>query len=87
MSRSIVLGLGLCLLAAPVLAQGTAQQRIACTPDVMRLCSGDIPNVPAIIACLKRERPRVSQACQQAMYPQGEPVEVAANASRRAVVR
>ena len=55
------------LVAPPALAQGTAEQRSACTPDVLRLCSADIPDVGRITACLKRDRARVSPACRGAM--------------------
>jgi hypothetical protein len=44
--------------------QGTATQRAACTPDVFRLCSSEIPNVDRIVACLQREKPRLSAGCQ-----------------------
>jgi len=40
-----------------------AQQREACTPDVMRLCNDYVPDIPQIVACLKRERQRLSPAC------------------------
>lgn len=64
---SAVVG-GLALFAiGPVVAQGTSAQRSACTPDVIRLCSGDIPNVDRITACLKRERSRLSPGCRQAV--------------------
>jgi hypothetical protein len=46
---------------------GTAEQQAACTPDAMRLCSAEIPNVPAIIACMKRKRALVSVECRTAM--------------------
>jgi hypothetical protein len=88
MSRRTRLALaGLALLAAaPALAQGTPEQRQACTPDVMRLCGAAVPDVPQIVACLRRERPQVSPACQQAMRD-GETTEVAASGvgPRRAV--
>ena len=45
----------------------TAAQRAACTPDVIRLCSDEIPDVPAIIACLKRERMKLGNACRVVM--------------------
>lgn len=45
-------------------AQGTSAERAACTPDVFRLCSSDIPNVTRITACLRREKPRLSAGCQ-----------------------
>jgi hypothetical protein len=65
-SRSPLLALALVLVAPAALAQGTPEQRAACTPDVLRLCSADIPDVGRITACLKRERARVSLACRQA---------------------
>ena len=43
---------------------GTSEQRAACTPDVFRLCSAEMPNVDRIVACLKRERPNLSKPCQ-----------------------
>jgi hypothetical protein len=43
--------------------RGTASQQAACTPDVFRLCSAEIPWVERIVACLKRERPRLSEGC------------------------
>jgi hypothetical protein len=45
-------------------ALGTDEQRAACTPDVFRLCSAQIPNVEAIVACLKREKSNLSPGCQ-----------------------
>jgi hypothetical protein len=44
-------------------AQGTPEQRRACTPDVYRLCAGEIPNVRAITACLRRQKSSLSPAC------------------------
>ena len=34
--------------------RGTEEQRVACTPDMLRLCSWEIPNVDRIVACLRR---------------------------------
>lgn len=45
-------------------ADATAAQRAACTPDVMRLCASDIPDVGAIKACLRREKARLSTGCR-----------------------
>ena len=42
---------------------GTPVQRKACTPDVYRLCPGEIPNVRAITACLRRQKASLSPAC------------------------
>jgi len=45
----------------------TAGQRRACTPDVYRLCAGEIPSVPKITACLRRNKASLSDACRSAM--------------------
>jgi hypothetical protein len=47
-------------------ALGSPEQRRACTPDVYRLCAGEIPNVKAIIACLRRQRASLSAPCAAA---------------------
>jgi hypothetical protein len=61
--------LALTAYAAPAVAAEnlaatvTAEERAACTPDEFRLCSSAIPSVKGIVACMKRERPRLSPAC------------------------
>ena len=35
-------------------SQGDQKAREACTPDVMRLCNDYVPDIPQIVACLKR---------------------------------
>ena len=50
--------------ATAALAEATSAQRAACTPD---LCASEIPNIPGITACLRREKPRLSPACRQVM--------------------
>jgi hypothetical protein len=45
-------------------AVGTDEQRIACTPDVFRLCSSEIPSVDRIVACLKSKKSSLSADCQ-----------------------
>jgi len=58
------LGLFLSLFAGSAVAQqGTPEQRRACTPDVYRLCPGEIPNARAITACLRRQKASLSPAC------------------------
>jgi len=63
--RASTLGLFLSLFAGgAALAQpGSPEQRRACTPDVYRLCAGEIPNVRAITACLRRQKANLSPAC------------------------
>jgi len=66
------LGLGLTLLSASsAFALGTPEQRKACTPDVYRLCAGEIPNVRAITVCLQRHKASLSEACRSAMEQAG----------------
>jgi hypothetical protein len=63
--RASILGFFVALLAAGVAnaQQGTPEQRRACTPDVYRLCAGEIPNARAITACLRRQKGSLSAAC------------------------
>jgi len=59
-----------CLLLANLggaAAQGTPEQRQACTPDAMRLCSDVIPDVPKITKCMKAKYKELSEACRLAM--------------------
>ncbi len=63
--RGSTLGLFLGLFATGAAhAQATPEQRKACTPDVYRLCAGEIPNVRAITACLRRQKTSLSDACR-----------------------
>ena len=50
--------------ADPYSSIATAEQRRACTPDVYRLCAGEIPSVTAITACLRRKKASLSEACR-----------------------
>ncbi|MCK1641931.1 hypothetical protein IVA95_31380 [Bradyrhizobium sp. 157] len=63
--RASTLGFLLTLMASgPAHAQqGTPEQRRACTPDVYRLCAGEIPNARAITACLRRQKASLRAAC------------------------
>ncbi len=65
--RTVAAMLGLLLTlvsASSAFAIGTPEQRRACTPDVYRLCAGEIPNVRAITACLRRQKASLSEACR-----------------------
>jgi hypothetical protein len=57
-------------LATSALAQGTMAQQDACRPDVFRLCSNYIPDVGQIVACLRDNEPRLSEACHDVMFEQ-----------------
>ena len=68
--------IGIAFVIAASLASGnavsaeiaTAEQRAACTPDAFRLCSGQIPNIPAITACMRKNFENLSPACK-AVFP------------------
>ena len=49
-------------------AQSSMQRQNACRPDVFRLCSSYIPDVGQIVACLRDNEPRLSEACHQVMF-------------------
>ena len=66
---ALVLAVSLISFAAPSSAEiATAEQRAACTPDAFRLCSSEIPNIPAITACMKKNFTNLSPACK-AVFP------------------
>ena len=46
---------------------GTAEERAACTPDVLRLCFFEIPDQKRIVACLNRKTSELSPACHDVM--------------------
>jgi predicted GNAT superfamily acetyltransferase len=53
--------------ASPALSsQGTRAQRMACTPDALRLCSAFIPNADDVTTCLKEKNAELSDACRTA---------------------
>lgn len=38
-----------------------------CTGDAFRLCSAEIPNIPKITACMRRNRSNLSTGCRAVM--------------------
>ena len=44
--------------------RGTWEQQMACTPDVWRLCSDQVPDVGRITACLRQNTPQLSNNCR-----------------------
>jgi hypothetical protein len=53
---------------APLSAQGTAAQRQACTPDVLRLCSALIPDAASITAVLRERKADLSEDCRNVLF-------------------
>jgi hypothetical protein len=82
-TSALCLAAGLLLCAGPGLAQnydpdrvasqGDQKAREACTPDVMRLCNDYVPDIPQIVACLKRERANLSPACGEIFAAEDPP--------------
>jgi hypothetical protein len=43
------------------------EARAQCTGDAFKLCSSDIPNIPAITACMMKHRAQLSTGCRAVM--------------------
>jgi hypothetical protein len=64
---SLVIAIGATAAIAPASSQeyrGTWEQQMACTPDVWRLCSDQVPDVSRIVACLRQNTPQLSNNCR-----------------------
>ncbi len=46
----------------------TAEQQSACTPDAFRLCSSEIPSIPGITSCMRKQFSSLSPTCK-AVFP------------------
>jgi hypothetical protein len=69
-------------LEGPAHAQnpGTMEQQMACTPDVWRLCSSQVPDVDRIVACLRQNTALLSPRCRAVFEP--DPPQQTARARR-----
>ena len=67
-TKRIVLSFAIVVGAiAPASSQeyrGTWEQQMACTPDVWRLCSDQVPDAGRIVACLRQNAPQLSNSCR-----------------------
>lgn len=45
----------------------SAEAQQMCTSDAFRLCSSEIPNIPAITACMMKHRADLSTGCRSVM--------------------
>jgi hypothetical protein len=69
-THPVVIGVALASFCAGTsFALGTNDQRVACTPDVFRLCSSEIPNVDHIVACMNAKKASLSPACKAVFTP------------------
>ena len=69
MVKSTAYALLIFALTAPATAfaqqhAGSAEDQLACTPDVYRLCASNIPDEDAITACLRQHKPQLSAGCK-----------------------
>ena len=78
-TQRIVLGLALAIAGlgavAPASSQeyrGTWEQQMACTPDVWRLCSDQVPDVSRIVSCLRQNTPQLSNGCRAVFESRAE---------------
>ncbi|EKS37603.1 hypothetical protein [Afipia clevelandensis] len=69
MGKAALIAIAVAVCADPAFAQGTEQEREACTPDAMRLCGQYIPDADRITDCLRNSGPRLSPACYAVFYP------------------
>ena len=61
---ALVLAIGGTQAALAEEYRGTWEQQMACTPDVWRLCSDQIPDVSRIVSCLQQNTPNLSNGCR-----------------------
>jgi hypothetical protein len=64
---SFSLSIGCGIAAGPAFSQenrGTFEQQMACTPDVFRLCSEQMPDVNRIVGCLRQNTAQLSNSCR-----------------------
>lgn len=60
------------LASIPVaMAQGTPQERQACTRDAQRFCRKDLGDDGAVQSCLQMNRQRLSRACSKVFESHG----------------
>jgi hypothetical protein len=79
---TFVLALSLVSYSTSSFAIGTAEERAACTPDVFRLCSSEIPNVDKIIGCMKAKKSQLSPKCKAVFNAPQKPTTTASAKTR-----
>lgn len=70
----IKLALAFAIVVANVplaMAQGTPQERQACTRDAQHFCRKDLGNDGAVQGCLQANRARLSRACRSVFESHG----------------
>ena len=67
--RSAAIFAAACLLPAYAAAQGTAEQRAACTGDAFQFCGAEIPDPKRVEACLRKNMRQISADCRDQFRP------------------
>jgi len=62
----IAVAFGLCVFSTSGFAFSADAQQM-CTGDAFRLCSSEIPDIPAITACMVKHRADLSPGCRAVM--------------------
>ena len=80
-TQRIILTCAFSILAAGAASsqeyRGTWEQQMACTPDVWRLCSAQVPDVNSIVACLRANTPQLSSGCRAVFEANNAPTDTA----------
>ena len=64
----LLLATALSVSIGPAAGQSyTPEQEQACTGDAFRLCSSEIPNIPAITSCMMKKKASLSTGCRTVM--------------------
>ena len=74
-----IAGIGAIAPASSQEYRGTWEQQMACTPDVWRLCSDQVPDVGRIVTCLRQNTPQLSSNCRAVFDSSAEQQQANAN--------
>ena len=64
---TLMLALAVSALSSSESFAFSAEAQQMCTGDAFRLCSADIPNIPAITSCMVKHRTQLSSGCRTVM--------------------
>jgi hypothetical protein len=52
--------------------EGTPEEQAACKPDSQRYCKESMPDTFLVLACLQKNRTKISAACQKVLASHGQ---------------
>ena len=73
LTATLVAGLAVFWSMGQARAGGTVEDQMACTPDVFRLCSAEIPSEDRIVVCLNKKISQLSPSCRKVMDGEDHP--------------